>query len=363
MPHLTQHLNSDYIRAATRLQGRAAPRRVVAYVESYDDISFWSDVLSMAEDETLRFDVLLPSRHSLGRGKKVALSNRLGPDMIACVDADYDYLLQGTTPLSHEVCHNPWVLHTGVYAIENLQCHASSLQQVCVLSTLNDHELLDLERWMTDYSRIIYPLLVWNVWCYRYGTHGQFSLSDFAQVVELRGFSRHKPQQSLDDLRHRVNRKINWLQHHFPQGRKSYAPLREQLATLGLLPETAYLYMRGHDLYDGCVAPLLSHLCDALRRERERDIQRLAAHNTQKRNELAAYQHACSPFEIIVRKHTAYHRTPQFRWLVARVQQFVERSTPTSSRPEGETSLQQSETSSHQGKVKQPLATQPRRKP
>lgn len=325
MSHLTHRLNSDYIHAATRLQGRAAPRRVVAYVESYDDIAFWVDALSQLESENLRFDVVLPSRQSLGRGKKVALSNRLGPDMIACVDADYDYLMQGTTPLSREVCENPWVVHTGVYAIENLQCYASTLQQVCVMSTLNDHELMDLEQFVVDYSHIIYPLLVWNVWCYRYGTHGQFSLSDFAQTVELRGFSRHHPEQSLQQLRHRVNRKINWLQHHFPQGRQTYRPLREELATLGLLPETAYLYMRGHDLYDGFVSPLLSCLCDALRREREREIMRLAVHSTQKHNELAAYQHACAPYEAVIRKHTAYHRAPEFRRILNSVRALIER--------------------------------------
>lgn len=323
MPQLTQRLNSDYIRAATRLQGRRAPRRIVAYVESYDDIAFWSDALAMVESDTLRFDVVLPSRQSLGRGKKVALSNRLGPEMIACVDADYDYLMQGATPLSHEVCHNPWVVHTGVYSIENLQCYAATLNQVCVMSTLNDHELMDVEGFVLEFSRIIYPLLVWNVWCYRYGTHAQFSLSDFAQTVELRAFNRHHPETALENVRHRVNRKINWLQHHFPQGRKTYRPLREELEQLGVLPETAYLYMRGHDLYDVVISPLLSTLCDALRRERERDIMRLAVHNTQKQNELAAYQHACAPYDAMIRKHTAYHRAPEFQQLVERVRAVI----------------------------------------
>ena len=37
------------------------------------------------------------------------VSQNIGENMIACVDADYDYLLQGTTPLSDEVINNPYV--------------------------------------------------------------------------------------------------------------------------------------------------------------------------------------------------------------------------------------------------------------
>ena len=64
---------------------------------------------------------MLPTRDKLERGKKSALMNvigeNVGPDMIACVDADYDYLLQGATEMSKTVISNPYVFHTYVYAI------------------------------------------------------------------------------------------------------------------------------------------------------------------------------------------------------------------------------------------------------
>ena len=107
MSHLSHHINSAYIAAANRLRGKEARRKVVAYVESYDDILFWKDVLSEVETDKVEFEVLLPSQTSLGRGKKIALSNRLGHSMIACVDADYDFLMQGATPTSEMVCRSP----------------------------------------------------------------------------------------------------------------------------------------------------------------------------------------------------------------------------------------------------------------
>lgn len=312
MSRLSAQLNSAYIAAASRLEGRRARPRAVAYVESYDDILFWRDVLTRAAPH-VQFEVVLPSRSSLGRGKKIALANRLGPHMIACVDADYDVLMQGATPTSAMVCHSPHVLHTGVYAIENLQCHAEVLHRVCVMATLNDRQLFDFRAFLQAFSRTVHPLLVWNVWAYRYGFYTQFSLTDFARTVELREVQIHHPERMIDALRRRVNRQIATLQHRFPQARATYKPLRDELEQLGVTPDKAYLYMRGHDLVDVVLAPLLTVVCDTLRREREREINQLACHAVQLQNELAAYRHAVAPFEEMLRKHTAYHDTPEFR--------------------------------------------------
>ena len=311
MSRLSAQLNSAYIAAASRLEGRRARPRAVAYVESYDDILFWRDVLTRAAPH-VQFEVVLPSRITLGRGKKIALANRLGPHMIACVDADYDVLMQGATPTSAMVCRSPHVLHTGVYAIENLQCHAEVLHRVCVMATLNDRELFDFRAFLQAFSRTVHPLLVWNVWAYRYGAYTQFSLTDFARTVELREVQLHHPERMIEALRRRVNRQIATLQRRFPQARATYKPLRDELQQLGVTPDKTYLYMRGHDLVDVVLGPLLAVVCDALRREREREINQLACHAVQQQNELAAYRHAVAPFEEMLRKHTAYHNTPEF---------------------------------------------------
>ena len=112
---LTQNLSSQYIEAMNRLNSKSARQRIVAYVESYDDVLFWRTVLSRFENESRYFEVMLPSHKTLERGKKSVLMNLLsqntGNSMIACVDADYDYLIQGVTPTSRTIISNPYVLH------------------------------------------------------------------------------------------------------------------------------------------------------------------------------------------------------------------------------------------------------------
>ena len=83
--------------------------------------------------------------------------------------------------------------------------------------------------------------------------------------------------------------------------------------------------MRGHDLFDGIVSPILSAVCESLRREREREIRRLANHETQMQNELSAYRHALADPSEMLRKQTAYEEAEPFKRTVADVAAFLSR--------------------------------------
>jgi len=335
---LIDNINSRYIEAANRLRPSRERRRVVAYVESYDDVLFWRSVFDEFESDTLTFEVMLPSRTNLGKGKKNVLRNSLGPCLIACVDADYDYLMQGATPISREITQSPYVFHTYVYAIENYQCYARGLHEVCVMSTLNDREIVNLEAFMQEYSRIIWPLFVWNVWVYRYDCYARFSLMDFGGIVSIRDVNPFHPERTLEQLRHAVNRKINWMQQHYPEGKKTYKPLRDQLLALGITPETTYLYMQGHTLMEGVALPLLTPICVQLRKEREAEIRRNAVHSQQRQNELSCYQRRLAPLDQMLRKSTKFLTSEPYQQLRRDIQNFIEGATVV---PQGQTEANQ----------------------
>lgn len=339
MKRLSENISSRYVEAANRLRPNKARRRVVAYVESYDDVLFWRSVLDEFETDDIGFEVMLPSRTNLGKGKKNVLSNVLGDNvlgesLIACVDADYDYLMQGTTPISREIIRNPFVFHTYVYAIENYQCYARGLHEVCVMSTLNDHEIVDLEAFMEEYSRIVWPLFVWNVWVYKYNCYSRFTLLDFGGLVSIRDVNPFNPARTLEQLRHTVNRKINWMQQHYPEGKKTYKPLRDQLLALGLTPETTYLYMQGHSVMDGVVLPLLTPICTHLRKEREAEIRRNAVHSQQRQNELACYQRRLGALDQMLRKSNKFLQSEPYGQLRRDLKAFVDRYKPNSEKIE-----------------------------
>ena len=67
---LRDNLTSSYFNAAHKLYPKKARRRIIAYVESYDDIAFWRTLLAEFENEERYFQVMLPSATSLQRARK-----------------------------------------------------------------------------------------------------------------------------------------------------------------------------------------------------------------------------------------------------------------------------------------------------
>ena len=126
---LKQNLSSEFINAYTRLLSKKAAKKVLVYVESDENIAFWYGLLRAYETTNLKFDLQLPSRTGLAKGKYQALQRRqdllnlqVGAYLIICIDSDYDYLLQNKTPQSVLINSSDFILQTYAYSNENLRC-------------------------------------------------------------------------------------------------------------------------------------------------------------------------------------------------------------------------------------------------
>lgn len=327
---LKDQISSSYIEAANRLTSKKARRRIVAYVESYDDIFFWRSVLSRFENDKLYFEVMLPARSNhLERGKKAALmslvSDKVGRDMIACVDADYDYLIQGATFTSQKILDSKYVFHTYAYAIENLQCYAPSLHDVCVGVTLNDHSIFDMAEYLRQYSQAIFPLFVWSIWHYRNGSYGRFSILDFLKSIELGKFSLASAENILQHLRKKVARKVDTLRHENPGAKESYLAVKEDLKRLGVTPDTTYLYIQGHHLFDKVVSPMMEKVCSALIHQRQTEIAHQSMHSTQRSNELSCYANSLSDVTTMLKKNYGYQTSTPFCRILKDIEEYLEK--------------------------------------
>ena len=111
----------------------------------------------------------------------------------------------------------------------------------------------------------------------------------------------------------------------FPQAKKNFEALKADLLRLGVTPETTYLYIQGHTLFDNVVSPLLGPVCALLRKEREREIRKLAEHDTQRQNELSCYQHSQNPVEEMLRKNVGFKGAPPYKRLERDLRRFLQR--------------------------------------
>lgn len=339
MKRLTEYLNSNFIEAANSLRPKRKGQRIIAYVESYDDISFWRSVLNEFECDEYRFEVMLPARSSLTKGKKQAMMNMLGKgygrNMIACVDSDYDYLLQGNTKTSKELISNPYILHTYTYAIENYRCYAESLKQVCVQCTMNDSNVIDFKEFFKLYSQICYPLFVWNILLYRKQDTKTMSILKFCEIVRLTSFSIGNPAYSLQQLSYRVKHNIELLENRFPHLTEQHEELKKELASLGVLPEETYMYIQGHHIMNNVVMRMMTPICRHLRAMREAEIERLAYHRQQYNNELSAYRNNQCDIAFMLSKNTDYKSSRPYSMLKADIEKLlsdIKKGTISSSR-------------------------------
>lgn len=326
---LTDNINSQFFEAANRMTSKKTRRKIVAYVESYDDVFFWRSVLGRYENDKLFFDIMLPSRNQhLDRGKKAAISNMLkgvGRDMIACVDADYDYILQGATEMSRQMLENPYIFHTYAYAIENFQCYAKGLHETCVMVTLNDHRIFNFERFLQSYSQTIWPLFVWHVvFLQRRKMTMHFDMCEFNKVVVLPSVRIQNPKWAIEYLSKKVRAKMFQLERRFPKLKDALPETERMLRDLGINDNNTYLYIQGHHLFDLVVSPVVQTVCDILRNEQENDIRDRAVHSEQARTEIACYENSLGKVKMMMKKNTYYQFSPEFQKILADVERYLE---------------------------------------
>ena len=328
MKRLKDNITSAYVTAANQLNSKTSRRRIVAYVESYDDVFFWRTILSTLESDKVRFEVLLPARkNKLERGKKAAITRLLshvGRDMIACVDADYDYLEQGCTYTSKSILGNPYIFHSYAYAIENLLCFAPSLHDVCVAVTLNDRNVFDFEAFFADYSKAIYPLFVWNIAFYRTEDYSAFTMTDFLKVIETGNLNMQNASEVISRVAHKVNTRVKSLAKQHPEMAEQLPNVEAELGKLGVTPETTYLFIQGHHLFDKVVVPLMKKVCENLVRNRENEISHQSVHYTQYRNELSCYTNSVADVSLVLKKNVGFMRSEAFRWIYRDLEAFLQ---------------------------------------
>lgn len=270
-------------------------RLVKVYVEGYDDVAFWRGVFDDYETDRLKFEIGVPPREDLAKGKRVLLEMipRSGHDLLLCVDSDFDYLFNGYNDQSKLVNNSPFLFHTYAYATENFLCYPPSLHRICAKATKNDAMIFDFEAFMASYSQIIYPVFLWYVYSARRKSEKAFTLIDFRSTVRLNYLDLNNDgEHTLAWLKRQVDKRVHSLENGNPEWTDEVKHLGEEIARFGVTPYNVYLFMQGHTLLDNVVMILLNAVCEKLR---DMATQRITAGTKQGialKNELSNYNNS-----------------------------------------------------------------------
>ena len=302
-------------------------RLVRVFVEGYEDVAFWRGIFDNFANPYLRFEISVPTRKDLPKGKKVLLSmaDRANEELLLCMDSDFDYLFDDENEESKMITSAPYMFHTYTYATENYLCYAPSLHNVCVKAVKNDTHIFDFERFMADYSRTIYPLFLWYVYSASRRTENVLPLIDFKVAVRIGYIDiEQNGANTIAWLKRNVERRVASLEAENPDMATEIAPFAERIAKKGVTPELTYLFMHGHTLMDNVVLPVLSGVCEKLRQISLSKIICSSKEGVALKNEMSNYTNTLRSIRDVLLDNDNYTSSPLYKRLKADIQRYID---------------------------------------
>ena len=303
-------------------------RLVKVYVEGYEDVAFWRCIFDHFRNHYLRFEISVPTRPDLPKGKKVLMSMipTSSEEKLLCVDSDFDYLFGERTEQSRTVNNSRYMFHTYAYATENFLCYAPSLHNVCVKATKNDTRIFDFVKFMEEYSLIIYPVFLWYAYSAQMGTESVFTLNDFRSTVRLGYLDiKENGRSTLEWLRGNVSSRLRALERNYPQMQQPVEEFGRYLRdSKDVVPEQTYLYMHGHTLMDNVVMVLLTDVCDHLRKLSQARISSSSKEGIALRDEMSNYNNSLRSIRDVLLDNENYTSCPLYKRLSLDIEHYLQ---------------------------------------
>ena len=310
-----------------RLPIDAGKRLVTVMVEGYEDVAFWRGIFDRYESDKVTFEITVPLRKDLAKGKKTLLgqADKCGPNTILCMDSDFDYLFADQTEQAAEINSSPFMFHTYVYSTENYICYAPSLHNICVKATKNDTKIFDFEEFLADYSRTIYPAFLWYAYSAQSGMQRAFTLLDFKSTVRI-GYldTERNGADTIAWLGRQVARRVVSLAEQYPQMAERMPAFERALLSRGVTPDNVYLFMHGHTLMDNVVMVALNAVCDKLRLMAGNKINNSAREGLSLSNELSNYNNSLCNVRDALLFNENYNQCFLYKKLQSDIEQFLE---------------------------------------
>ena len=300
---------------------------VRVFVEGYEDVAFWRGIFDHFINPYLRFEISVPTREDLPKGKKVLINNADNASelMLLCMDSDFDYLLSDDDEQSRLVTTHPYMFHTYAYATENYLCYAPSLHNVCVKATKNDTRIFDFVKFMADYSRTIHPLFLWYVYSASCHTENVFPLADFKASVKLNYLDiPNNGEGTIEWLARQVARREESLRTEHPEMAEHMPRFDKYLRSKGVEPELTYLFMHGHTLMDNVVMVILSDVCEKLRQMSIAKIVASSKEGVALKNEMSNYKNTLRSIRDVLLDNENYTSCPLYKLLKADIQSYID---------------------------------------
>lgn len=232
-------------KAELKLYGATA----AIHLENKNDEVFWSRVMRKAYPQG-KFRFIASSRSHTGNDtcgctQCLQYLDFLDEKFWIAIDSDYRYL--GEEWFMHP---KYFVLQTYVYSFENHLCFSANMNRA-LQQTVAPYKIdFDFDAFLKEYSFIIYPIMVWQLYLADIDPDA-FPKSVFHRMLNIKvpgDFYKKNGDSVLDILRDRSRKFQLALKKRYPDA--DYTWHEARCNELGVRRDNAYLFVRGHNLYD-----------------------------------------------------------------------------------------------------------------
>lgn len=230
--------------------------RAVVHLENNNDIWFWQMILSIYRHGKYKFiGATSGINGNLTSGCTQCLNylGFLSKRFFVCIDSDFRYLLQ-----ERGIGISNGILQTYTYSWENHCAYAESLQKTFTEYCQERAQSFDFKVFLTNYSSVVYEPLIYLLYTLRIKKTG-INRTDFKNAI-AEHFEFEDEKNNGEAVVERIKGKLAKLVDAAKIRNFDLEKEKERYGTLGLREANAYLYVRGHCLYD-YLKVLGDHLC------------------------------------------------------------------------------------------------------
>ena len=260
-----------YAKAAKGLAASARLYHVdaVVHVEDADDIWFWQQCLSqyrMGRYKFMRATTNEKGTSTTGCAQCLKYKDFLSRRFFICIDSDLRYLS------GEDLRAEKGILQTYTYSWENHCAFANKLQHA--FDEVKGRKQFDFRSFLEGYSRIVHEPFLLMLHQER-ENHPRFKRGDFHRCIAHQYQQGDEHENGATFLRRIQENLAAKTVGMAAQYRFDLETERGHYAALGLHETNAYLYVRGHDLYNALVS-IGKKLCEDTGVDFEQNVMRSA---------------------------------------------------------------------------------------
>ncbi|MEG3350399.1 DUF4435 domain-containing protein [Novacetimonas sp. GS1] len=271
MKNFTQYLTDPKYISAYDFDGKG-----IIYIEDENDKRFWAEVIEDIAKN--KYTIKIATTNSLGRdasetkirgkGALTKLYDTLNKTVMVAVDSDFDYICPESSEYAEKLSKNKFIIHTFSYSTESVIFCEKSIK----LISGKIKYFIDIDFDLNEALKTISNIIFESFSMFAYLKNKKISIESGKDYNNILFFSIPR-EEFLNENYKLCERIINELTINSEKKKKKYLKYiednsllheynayLEHLDHLGVKKDNVYRFIRGHDLEEKIVMPLLECL-------------------------------------------------------------------------------------------------------